>query len=64
MAEWIELASPIFDAEMRRRKRQPSGPEFATAIEEAGYGAVSDSTAKNIRTAILDQRAKALTASR
>jgi hypothetical protein len=54
MDEWVELATPIFHAEFTRRRRQPTGEEFAEALELAGYGAVSASTAKNIRTQILD----------
>jgi hypothetical protein len=54
MEEWVELAGPVFHSEFTRLRRQPTGDEFATAIELAGYGAVSASTAKNIRTAILD----------
>jgi hypothetical protein len=59
--EWVELAGPIFHAEFNRRRRQPTGDEFALAIKTAGYGAVSASTAKNIRTAILDAQGKTLT---
>lgn len=55
MEEWVELAAPVFHREFRRLKRQPTGEEFADAIELAGLGAVSASTAKNIRTEILDR---------
>lgn len=53
--EWVELAGPIFHAEFERLRRNPTAHEFATAIKRAGYGAISDSTAKNIRTEILDR---------
>ncbi|MFZ3592295.1 hypothetical protein [Streptomyces sp. BH104] len=55
MTEWVALTEPIFHAEFKRLKRNPSGSEFADAIEKAGHGRVSDSTAKNIRTEILDR---------
>ncbi|WP_329131588.1 GIY-YIG nuclease family protein [Streptomyces sp. NBC_01476] len=55
MTEWVELAGPIFHAEFKSLRRQPTANEFATAIEAAGLGLVSDSTAKNIRTEILDR---------
>jgi hypothetical protein len=60
MEEWLELATPIYRQEFRKRRKQPTGEEFAAAIELAGYGAVSPSTAKNIRTAIQDEEAKTL----
>lgn len=53
--EWVELAGPIFHSEFTRLRRQPTGDEFAEAIELAGYGSVSASTAKNIRARILDR---------
>ncbi|MCX4525278.1 hypothetical protein OG982_06165 [Streptomyces sp. NBC_01551] len=52
MTEWVELAAPVLHAETERLGRQPSGPEFADAIAAAGLGAVSASTAKNIRAGI------------
>jgi hypothetical protein len=55
MNEWVELAAPVFHEEFRRLKRQPTGEEFAEAIALAGLGPVSPSTAKNIRTEILDR---------
>lgn len=55
MDEWVETAGPIFRAEFARLRRQPTASEFATAIDAAGHGRVSDSTAKNIRTEILDR---------
>jgi hypothetical protein len=54
MDEWVELAGPVFHEEFRQLRRQPTGPEFATAIANAGLGTVSASTAKNIRQAVLD----------
>jgi hypothetical protein len=55
MTEWVDLAAPIFHAEFDRLQRQPTGAEFAEAIKKAGLGAPSASTAKNIRTEILDR---------
>lgn len=55
MTEWVDLTESIFHAEFKRLKRNPSGSEFADAIEKAGHGRVSDSTAKSIRTEILDR---------
>jgi hypothetical protein len=55
MDEWVELAGPIFHEEMERLRRQPTGYEFAAAIKAKGLGTVSASTAKNIRTEILDR---------
>lgn len=55
LSEWVDLAGPIFHAEFARLRRQPTANEFATAIDAAGLGKVSDSTAKNIRTEILDR---------
>ena len=55
MTEWVELAGPIFHAEFERLHRQPTGDEFAEAIRKAKLGTVSASTAKNIRTEILDR---------
>lgn len=55
MDEWVEIASPIFHAEFQRRRRQPTASEFANAIAAAGHSRPSDSTAKNIRTEILDR---------
>ncbi|MFF3359518.1 hypothetical protein ACFYWN_44745 [Streptomyces sp. NPDC002917] len=55
MAEWVTLAEPIFHTEFRRLKRNPTAAEFADAISKAGHGRPSDSTAKNIRTEILDR---------
>jgi hypothetical protein len=55
MDEWVDLAGPVFHDEFQRLRRQPTGEEFAKAIETAGLGSVSASTAKNIRTAILDK---------
>lgn len=53
--EWVTLAGPLFRAEFSRLARNPTATEFAAAIASAGYGQVSDSTAKNIRTEILDR---------
>lgn len=58
MEEWVQLATPVFRAEFDRLRQQPSGPEFAKAITAAGLGRVGPSTAKNIRNAILNARAK------
>lgn len=55
MTEWVALTESIFHAEFKRLKRNPSGSEFADAIEQAGHGRISDSTAKSIRTEILDR---------
>lgn len=55
MTEWVNLAGPIFRDEFERLQRQPTADEFAEAIERAGLGTVSASTAKNIRTEILDR---------
>lgn len=55
LSEWVDLAGPVFHAEFARLRRQPTANEFATAIDAAGLGKVSDSTAKNIRTEILDR---------
>lgn len=53
--EWVSLATPIFHEEFVRLRRNPTGNEFANAITKAGLGKISDSTAKNIRTEILDR---------
>lgn len=55
MADWVELAGPVFHEEFERLHRQPTGDEFAEAIKKAKLGTVSASTAKNIRTEILDR---------
>lgn len=55
MDEWVTLTEPIFHAEFARLRRNPTASEFATAIANAGHGRPSDSTAKNIRTEILDR---------
>lgn len=55
MDEWVQVGTPIFHAEFRRLKRQPTGTEFANALADAGYGKPGASTAKNIRTEILDR---------
>jgi hypothetical protein len=55
MDEWVALTEPVFHAEFKRLKRNPTASEFATAIDKAGHGKPSDSTAKNIRTEILDR---------
>lgn len=55
MDEWVELAGPIFHSELQRLRRQPTAIEFAEAIKKAKLGSVSVSTAKNIRTEILDR---------
>jgi hypothetical protein len=55
MDEWVALTEPVFHAEFKRLKRNPTASEFATAIGDAGHGKPSDSTAKNIRTEILDR---------
>ncbi|QXJ25977.1 hypothetical protein AGRA3207_007549 [Actinomadura graeca] len=52
MPRWVQLAGPIFHRGLHERGRQPTGAEFAAAIADAGLGAVSISTAKNIRAAI------------
>jgi hypothetical protein len=53
--EWVGLAGPIFHDQFRALRRQPTANEFAQAIEAAGHGAVSDTTAKMIRAEILDR---------
>ncbi|MET7924751.1 hypothetical protein ABZT43_12295 [Streptomyces sp. NPDC005349] len=53
--EWVTDAGPVFHAEFARLRRNPTASEFATAIDKAGLGKVSDSTAKNIRAEILDR---------
>lgn len=55
MDEWVADAGPVFHAEFARLRRNPTASEFATAIQTAGLGKVSDSTAKNIRAEILDR---------
>ncbi|MFE9949313.1 hypothetical protein ACFYRJ_17480 [Streptomyces sp. NPDC005531] len=55
MTEWVQLSEPIFHAEFKRLKRNPTASEFADALGAAGHGRPSDSTAKNIRTEILDR---------
>jgi hypothetical protein len=55
MDEWVAEAGPIFHTEFARLRRNPTAAEFAAAIKTAGLGDVSDSTAKNIRTEILDR---------
>lgn len=55
MDEWVALTDPVFHAEFKRLKRNPTASEFADAIGKAGHGRPSDSTAKNIRTEILDR---------
>ena len=55
MDEWVKLAGPVFHSEFRRLHRQPTANEFAGAIKKARLGSISDSTAKNIRTEILDR---------
>lgn len=55
LTEWVEVAGPVFHDEFASKRRNPTASEFATAIEKAGLGKVSDSTAKNIRTEILDR---------
>lgn len=53
--EWVADAGPVFHDEFARLRRNPTAAEFATAIQKAGLGKVSDSTAKNIRAEILDR---------
>lgn len=53
--EWVTDAGPVFHDEFARLRRNPTATEFATAIQKAGLGKVSDSTAKNIRAEILDR---------
>jgi hypothetical protein len=53
--EWVVLAAPVFHDEFRRLRRQPTANEFAQAIEQAGHGLPSDTTAKTIRAEILDR---------
>ncbi|MGW0626452.1 hypothetical protein [Streptomyces sp. NPDC002758] len=55
MDEWVALTEPVFHAEFKRLKRNPTAAEFANAIAAAGHGKPSDSTAKSIRTEILDR---------
>lgn len=55
MDEWVADAGPVFHDEFARLRRNPTAAEFATAIQKAGLGKVSDSTAKNIRAEILDR---------
>lgn len=55
MDEWVEIGAPVFHAEFARLRRNPSGTEFAKALAAAGYGKPSASTAKNIKTEILDR---------
>lgn len=55
MTEWVTLTEPIFHAEFKTLKRNPTASEFADAISRGGHGRPSDSTAKNIRTEILDR---------
>lgn len=55
MDEWVRVAGPVFHAELSRLHRNPTAAEFATAIKNAGLGSVSESTAKNIRTEVLDR---------
>lgn len=55
LAEWVDLAGPAFHLERDRLGRQPTADEFATAICAAGLGRVSGSTAKTIRSGILDR---------
>jgi len=55
MDDWVADAGPVFHAEFARLRRNPTATEFATAIQKAGLGKVSDSTAKNIRAEILDR---------
>ncbi|MFE9491379.1 DUF2637 domain-containing protein [Streptomyces sp. NPDC006641] len=54
MAEWVELAGPVFHRQFHELRRQPTAKEFADAIANENLGSVSDSTAKNIRQAVLD----------
>ena len=55
MSEWVAIGTPIFHAEFARLRRNPTGAEFAEALAAAGHGRPSASTAKNIRTEILDR---------
>jgi hypothetical protein len=55
MDDWATDAGPVFHAEFIRLRRNPTATEFAAAIQTAGLGKVSDSTAKNIRAEILDR---------
>lgn len=55
MEEWVRVAGPVFHAEVSRLHRNPKASEFAAAIKNAGLGTVSDSTAKSIRTEVLDR---------
>jgi hypothetical protein len=52
LTDWVRLTTPVFHHESNRLGRPPTGPEFADAIAQAGYGTVSPSTAKNIRAAL------------
>lgn len=54
MTEWVELAGPVFHRQFRELRQMPTGRQFADAIADAGLGDVSESTAKNIRQAVLD----------
>jgi hypothetical protein len=55
MDEWVAIGAPVFRSEFARLRRNPSGTEFAAALDARGYGRVSASTAKNIRAEILDR---------
>lgn len=55
MGEWVTDAGPVFHAEFKRLRRNPTATEFAVAIGTARLGKVSASTAKNIRAEILDR---------
>jgi hypothetical protein len=55
MSEWVDIGTPIFRDEFARLRRNPTGAEFAEALANAGHGRPSASTAKNIRTEILDR---------
>jgi hypothetical protein len=55
MDEWVEIGTSVFHAEFARLRRNPSGTEFAAALAAAGYDKPSASTAKNIKTEILDR---------
>lgn len=55
MDEWVTIGTPVFHSEFARLRRNPSGTEFAKALGEAGHGRPSASTAKNIKTEILDR---------
>lgn len=57
-AEWVAVASPVFDALRAELGALPTASQFATALAANGLGTVSESTAKNVRTYVLSAPAK------